>query len=141
MTVIPNTEREAFDIDQLNPRVRAPIDAMVKTAGAKPFMFRTMECIFAPFEGYRSPVRQHHLFTVDKTTKVGPWKSAHQYGLAVDFAVLVDFRKGRTRWSWPIDAPWSELKLIARQFGLDIPIEWDRGHVVHPLWYDFKKLL
>ena len=52
-------------------------------AGSTPTPFRA-------FEGYRSPSRQLALLqAVPPVTKARPWRSAHQYGLAVDFVPYV----------------------------------------------------
>ena len=98
---------------------------------------------FEPFEGYRSPRRQEHLFSVTKTTKARPWQSAHQYGLAVDFAIeIVNPSKSSTApdflWKWYSDAPWGKLKILALRYGLDIPIKNDLGHVEHPWFKDVR---
>lgn len=141
MGVIP-ISRVDFSTDDLNPKMRAPILAMITAARAHKFNTNGLPSYFAPFEGYRPPIRQMHLFTVEKTTKARPWESAHQYGLAVDFAVRIMHPDAdRESWSWPVHAPWPELKRIAKSFGLDIPIEWDRGHVEHGLWASFQKIL
>lgn len=86
--------------------------------------------IFAPFEGYRSPERQRILY--EKTplvTKAVPWRSAHQYGLAVDFVAWT-----ATGWSWDDNHDWNLLQRAAQENGLDCPISWDRAHVEHPAW-------
>ena len=143
MTIIPNTERKPFSVNDLHPEMRAPILAMIDiTSTAVLRSGKAAHYRFKPFEGYRSPVRQMHLLTVDKTTKAGPWKSPHQYGLAVDFAcILVDQNLIRDAWTWPKDADWQWLKSLAQRVGLDIPIEWDRGHVQHPDWRSIRALM
>lgn len=85
---------------------------------------------FEMFEGYRSPMRQHQLnLDTDKVTKAGAWQSAHQYGLAADFAGRsIDKRD----WTWAKDLQWEFLKREAERVGLAVPIVWDRGHVMHP---------
>ena len=139
MTIIPNTQRIPFRIDDLHPDMRSPIRAMLEATRAFKFTAVGLPSRFDAFEGYRSPVRQMHLLTVDKTTKAGPWKSAHQYGLAVDFAVRVMTPDAaREHWTWPERAPWEKLREIALSVGLDIPIKWDRGHVEHPIWQDLQ---
>jgi len=143
MTIRPmsNVERLTFVVNDLHPKMRGPIIRMRDAALALQFKVRGAHAEFHPFEGFRTPERQNYLLTVEKTTKAGPWESAHQYGLAVDFAVIVKKQDGSVGWSWPNDAPWQRLKDIATSVGLDIPISWDRGHVQHPLWNSFKPLL
>lgn len=139
MSVIPKTEMETFAISDLHPKMRVAIKPMINAARAFGWISRRQKFRFEPFEGYRTPVRQEYLLTIGKATKAGPWESAHQYGLAVDFACRVVDKNGLgAGWSWPEDAPWPVLKQMARAAGLDIPIERDRGHVQHPLWLQFR---
>lgn len=135
--------REHFTLNGLNPAMIPAVEKLITATNAFWFEVGGEHGRFEPFEGYRSPVRQHYLLTVDKTTKAGPWQSAHQYGLAVDFAIAVyDIDKARfERWSWQAHAPWRKLKSMARAVKLDIPIAWDLGHVEHPLFADIRKLL
>lgn len=83
---------------------------------------------FEIFETYRTPERQDEVYKA-KNSQVRAWGSAHQLGLAVDFAV----RHG-TVWSWDDHADWNYLKQAAIFHGLDIPIAWDKGHVQHRDW-------
>ena len=91
---------------------------------------------FLPFEGYRAPERQIQL-QAEKRSWVGPWKSAHQWGLAVDFVPKIN-----GKWSW--DAPeeaWSLLKVRAIRCGLSVPIEKDKVHVeARDLWFKLRAL-
>lgn len=132
--------REPYDITALHPKMRGPIFALTEAIGKLryPSQSSGFHIRLYPFEGYRHPLRQNYLRTVTKTTKAGPWQSAHQYGLAVDFAGrLVEDDTGLlvNSWTWELrDEAWSDLKRYARSEGLDVPIAWDRGHVVHPLF-------
>lgn len=90
--------------------------------------------LFAPFETYRSPVDQEAVLKAG-TSKVGPFYSAHQYGLAVDF---VPFNGGK--WDWAEAHDWKYLAGMADAHGLTTPIPWDKGHVEHPLWRHISKL-
>jgi len=84
------------------------------------------------FEGWRHPYRQNYLLLTKKTTRVGPFFSAHQFGLAVDFAGYIEQSKTFT---WAIKShEWGLLKQEAQRAGLQVPITWDPGHVQHPLW-------
>lgn len=139
MSVIPSTEMYTFDINDLHPKMRSPVRTMIISARAFRWKAKGLTLGFEPFEGYRSPVRQAYLKTVRKTSKAGPWESAHQYGLAVDFACRVIEQDGLGKgWTWPEDAPWPVLKRFAEASGLTIPIKWDLGHVQHPLWKNFE---
>lgn len=84
---------------------------------------------FRVFETYRSPTRQQELRAKGNVTKAGPFESAHQFGLAVDFIPW----DGEI-WSWDGRHDWSFLHKAAKAYGLDVPISWDKGHVEHPLW-------
>lgn len=123
-------------LDNLHPIMRPLVNQLVaklhwlewKSADGRPARF-------ALFEAYRSPERQDRLFEQGNVTKARGWQSAHQYGLAVDFAVIVstgDWPENSEGWAWPDDAPWPDLKAAAERCGLRVPIEWDRGHVEHP---------
>lgn len=127
--------REPFNLDALHPIMKIPVRKLIAATAAHPFMLGGLSASFYPFEGFRHPLRQHYLVTETKNTKAGPWESAHQYGLAVDFAVLVvDDDSTDTLWSWSAQAPWGELKRLASVEGLTVPIAWDQGHVQHPIF-------
>lgn len=83
---------------------------------------------FIPFETYRAPDDQARVKSAGRS-KAGPFESAHQFGLAVDF---VTFKNGE--WVWPPtnDPSWRQLAVAAARFGLRTPIGWDRAHVEHP---------
>lgn len=93
---------------------------------------------FAVFETYRSPMRQMELYEqTPRVTKAGPWQSAHQYGMAVDFVPLDD--KGQYSWDkrWNYDL----LAECAEISGLHVPISWDRCHVESYHWQKVRKEL
>lgn len=138
----PVLNREPFNIGAMHHAARADFDKLITAARAFWFECRVgPKCRFEPFEGYRHPMRQLYLVEETKNTKARPWQSAHQYGLALDFAVRrYDEHMIANGWSWPNDAPWERLRDIARTFELDIPLAWDRGHVQHPLWTKIRKL-
>lgn len=92
---------------------------------------------FRPYCGYRSPIEQEKLLKVEpRVTLAGPFQSAHQYGLALDFVAWE-----REAWSWADNHDWAFLLRMADEFGLSIPISWDKGHVEHPAWRDLAKTL
>ena len=139
------TERRPFSLLDLYPPVRRDFERLIAAAHVRKFILTrdgaSYQCSFEPFEGLRLPDRQHYLRTVMKTTKAGPWQSAHQYGLAVDFAVVSYLRRGKQVWSWEAEAPWADLKSLANVYGLSVPIQWDKGHVEHPMFYELKAAL
>lgn len=131
-----------FDIDQLHPEVRtqfADLTLLLLEAWRK----KETEYLLVPFEGYRSSERQAALLK-EGTTKAGPFKGPHWYGLAVDF--VPDRRSNvadRTQplrhypaWYWPAaDHPdWRVLGEAAASVGLKRHIKWDKPHVESPLF-------
>lgn len=138
--------REPYNFTILHPVMKPRALALASAMRTKPFALKDGgEAIAAPFEGFRHPLRQHHLLTATKSTKAGPWQSAHQYGLAIDFAGLqvIDGRIVPNSWTWDFrgDDVWVALKREAAVCGLNIPIAWDKGHVIHPVWFEVSKLL
>lgn len=97
------------------------------------------------FETFRSVERQESLFIAGRS-KARAWQSAHNYGLAVDF---VPFVKDKTAagtknvgWSWEVSGDiWDHLTRSAEKVGLFQNISWDRAHVVHPLWFELRRLV
>lgn len=140
MTIAPASNRNRLTplVSDLNPVMRRSVERLNASTFARPFLLGRLTARFQLFEGYRSPERQMHLFTVEKTTKARPWQSAHQYGLAVDYAIRVKNQDGTVYWSWADNAPWELLKSLAAEVGLDVPIAWDRGHVEHPAFARLK---
>lgn len=94
---------------------------------------------FRVFETYRHPLRQVWLME-QGTTKAGPYKSAHQFGMAVDFVPGRQVATG-FHWSWSPDEDWGFLKKSAELYGLEAPIAWDRAHVQSKQWRSINKLL
>lgn len=132
---------ETFSLGVLHPKMITPVRDLMTACERFTFTVEGTEYRFAPFEGFRHPARQYDLFARGKVTKARPWESAHQYGLAVDFAcVAIDQIGKATGWHWPDGGDWDWLKRQSRKVGLDIPIRWDRGHVVHPIWSEYRKL-
>ena len=128
------TSNRPFRMGELHPDMVGPIMSMTAAVNAAHITIKGERYVFQPFEGLRLPMRQYHLFTVAKTTKARPWQSAHQYGLAVDFACRKVDNKKLVGWYWPEEADWEFLSRLAANSGLRIPIKWDRGHVEHPKW-------
>jgi len=86
--------------------------------------------LFKPFETYRTPQRQR-LVLASGSSRAEMFRSAHQFGLAVDFVPWTEEKK----WHWDVDIHWwSVLKGKAIKHGLDVPLSWDKAHVEHPLW-------
>lgn len=129
------TKREPFNYMRLHPKARQPFEILsIRLEEAH----RGGHCrtLFKPFEGYRSPERQLFLLNVEKTTKAGPWQSAHNYGLAVDYVPVVD-----GKWTWDGDHDWDFLRDCATNRGLINNIRWDRPHVEHAIWHAVRSQL
>jgi len=124
-------QREPFRLEDLHPDMVEPTRLVTQTMRATVIEGHVLQ----PFEGYRSPMRQNYLFFGTKATKARAWKSGHQYGMAVDFAGLrvEDGLIIPNSWTWDVsEILWRDLKHVAAMHGLDVPIQWDRGHVIHP---------
>lgn len=142
MALTTMEQREMLVIQALNQSFAVKLLKMVEATKTLWFgLPNAPQCRFELFEGYRNPMRQHHLLTVRKTTKARPWQSAHQYGLAADYAVAIYKDDQFVSWSWNENAPWNSLKVIALSVQLDIPIAWDKGHVEDPTFRLIKAQL
>lgn len=103
---------------------------------------------FELFEGFRDPVRQASMLAKG-TSKAGPFQSAHQLGLAVDFVPHLSVEDAKlfnsvnklfgdkavgAGWSWHPLHDYEYLRLIATtQFQLVLPVfAWDKCHIEHP---------
>lgn len=102
---------------------------------------------FEVFETFRSPQRQADLLA-KKTTKAGPFESAHQFGLAIDFVPYITGDEANALaesigegvfpgWNWHSSHDWEHLRKVAKRLSL-VTIDWDKPHVQHP---DFGKIL
>ena len=96
----------------------------VRTAVVKVFVQLQAEGIpFKIFEAFRYPERQADLYAQGRTkpgnivTYAQPWSSYHQYGMAVDFVLLID-----GDWSWSSGgakaAWWSRMHQLGTEEGL-----------------------
>ena len=94
------------------------------------------EWVFLPFEALRHPARQAAL-CAEGRSNAGPWQSAHQWGLAVDFVPQAVASLGK--WTWQAyPEVWAHLATCAQQHGLSVPLSWDKAHVEFP---GFRQLL
>lgn len=118
----------------LHPKVRVQF-ADLKNRLYEDYRRKITPTYFSPFEGYRLPSEQVRLLARG-TTKAGPFQSAHNYGLAVDFVPQV-----RGGWHWGEAHDWDHLEQVAILCGLKRPIPWDRPHIQHPLWDEVSRHL
>lgn len=89
--------------------------------------------LFEVFETYRSPSRQRALLQkASRVTQVGPWYSAHQYGLALDLVRRTP--DGSWRWDGIPGSTWVRIHAIARLSGLRAPHAFDPFHIEAPEW-------
>ncbi len=109
----------------LDPDFRRRLDAFEESLRRRGVQVR-MVC------GYRSVEEQERLYAVGRTmagsvvTKARGGFSWHNYGLAADYAFVVD---GKLSW----EGPWRTFGLVARTCGLEWGGDWkrfpDRPHV------------
>lgn len=99
---------------------------------------------FEIFETFRTPMRQNDLFKKG-VSKAGPFESAHQMGLAVDFVPYLSPDEARVLsettgervfpgWNWHSSHDYSFLATAAQHFKLARPLTWDLVHIEHPDW-------
>ena len=131
------TQREPFSYERLHPKTRDAF-RLLETRLRERWEAGLTPTLFKPFEGFRSNDRQEYLFRVEKTTKARAWQSAHNYGLAVDFVPLRDPASAADTWDWSNHHDWQTLKEIATASGLLAPIDWDKPHICHPIWFAIK---
>lgn len=127
-------------LDTLHPSCKRQFETLAETMEARPFKDDAGKAwVFLPFEVYRHPARQASLLAEGRT-RVGPYASAHQYGMAVDFVPLADGVVGAWSWQAPKEA-WDYLGKVAADCGLCQPISWDRPHIESPLWPAMAKAI
>lgn len=125
----------------LNPKAIEAFEGLAKML-ALAYESGETQTLFKPFETFRHPLRQLDLFAKG-TTKARPWKSAHNYGLAVDYVPFIPLSANRAigEWSWRADHDYKFLAASAVHFGMRAPISWDPCHVEHPLWLKLRPLI
>lgn len=125
------------DMKYLNPDAR-PAFEQLQLELLKGYKEKKTHSLFMPFETYRSPMRQLELFEQKNgATQATAWKSAHQYGLAVDFVPITE-----RSWSWSDDEDWKFLhEMVETHSDLFHPLKWDKAHVVHAKWYEINNKL
>ncbi len=111
-----NSTNRDGDVSKLHPAIRDKVIAIRDQLQEEKIPFEV-------FEAFRTPERQANLWAKGRTkpgpkvTWVGPWKSIHQYGLAVDMVLKID-----GRWSWDDQGAeakyWTRMHEIAKQHGM-----------------------
>lgn len=112
------------DLNFLHPVFREKLQAVLKDlAAAKIPLF--------VFEAFRGPERQAYLYAQGRTRKgpivtyARPWRSFHQYGLAVD---LVFGGPGKWTWNEPRRGAWEKMHKIGHAHGL-MPLDFETPHL------------
>ncbi|WP_289031908.1 M15 family metallopeptidase [uncultured Paraglaciecola sp.] len=113
-------------LENLHPIMRAKINVLDTNLTLKKSPMRL-------FEGFRTPQRQHSLYSQGRTkpgakvTNANAWSSYHQYGVACDYVLFID-----GKWSWNDSGKykkyWTDLHLMAQDVGL-VPISWEKPHL------------
>lgn len=124
-----DTHARSNDLALLHPAIRQKVQDVQQALDAE-------KLPFGVFEAFRSPTRQDRLYAKGRTdlpppekivTNARAWESFHQYGLAVDFVLLVD-----GKWSWDTSGKrrgwWERMNQLGRDHGL-IPLSWELPHL------------
>lgn len=114
-------ERLPFKLTDMHPHVRENYAGLIQALEQRNAISQYK---FYAFEGYRSPERQAWVKEQGHSW-VGPWKSAHQWGLAADFVPKLN---GKWTWDAP-DLEWGSLRMLAIRNGLRVPYDKDKAHV------------
>ena len=119
-------DRRSDELAFLHPAIRERVQAIQGELNGAGLNFHV-------FEAFRSPQRQAYLYAQGRTrpgkivTYAEPWKSYHQYGLAVDFVL-----KTNGNWDWsdngPNAAAWKQLHKIGRAHGME-PLKFETPHL------------
>lgn len=90
------------------------------------FQARTTAVLFAPFETYRTPIRQIWLLEQQPPrSRALLWRSPHQWGRAVDFVPVVN-----GEWTWNVpELEWRFMQELALEHGLSPRLAWDSPHI------------
>jgi len=115
------------DLSLIHPIVREAVIKIEKALNDEGIPFKV-------FEAFRFPERQADLFAQGRSkpghivTHAEPWRSYHQYGLAVD---LVLFENGKWSWDDKTSAKkkwWKRMQEIGKKNGL-APLDFELPHL------------
>lgn len=91
---------------------------------------------------YDTLIKQMKLYSIGRTTELDRdpvtkikkgWHNIRKNGKPCARAIDARFKKQKrfpNRGNWHKDWPWNRLKKIAKACDLDIPIVWDKGHII-----------
>lgn len=116
----------------LHPAIRKPVTDILKQLNSEGLNFEI-------FEAWRTPDLQQSYYAkgrnksgkiVNKSkvvTYAKPWRSFHQYGLAVDLVL-----RTRGKWSWNDKGTnkrkWERMHEVAREHGM-VPLNFEKPHI------------
>lgn len=122
-----NSTARDGNIDRLHPAIRDKVRKIRDQLHKEKIPFEVLEA-------FRTPERQANLYAKGRTkpgakvTWVGPWRSIHQYGLAVDFVLKID-----GKWSWDDQGAeakyWTRMHELAKENGMT-PIYNSKGQLI-----------
>lgn len=124
---MPNPYARNNDLSFLHPTVREAVIIIEKNLNDEGIPFKV-------FEAFRYPERQADLFAQGRTkpgkivTHAEPWRSYHQYGLAVDFVLFEN-----NKWSWDDSTAekkkwWKRMHELGKKNGLS-PLDFEAPHL------------
>lgn len=119
-------------ISSLHPAIRKPVADILDTLHAEGHKFEVFEAWRTPHlqQKYYSKGRNRAGRIVNKSkvvTYAKPWRSFHQYGLAVDLVL-----KTSRGWSWNDKGAnakkWKRMHEVARDHGM-VPLKFEKPHI------------
>lgn len=130
-------------INQLHPKIREEVRSLVNTANS----LLTSHSQIRIVQGYRTFAEQHSLFLQrPKVTNADSGQSYHNYGLAIDFCLLIDGKEisWDTNKDWDGDkvADWLEVVQVFVKAGYTWGNAFnDKPHLEKTFGYNWRALL
>ena len=133
-------------INLLHPKIREEVKKIIEECNSKLTQHSQVRIV----QGYRTFPEQHALFLKrPKVTNADAGQSYHNYGLAIDFCLLIDNKEI----SWDLNKDfdkdnvpdWSEVRDIFKKYGYEWGGNWksikDYPHFQKTFGYSEKQLL
>lgn len=132
-------------IDLLHPARREEVERLVNEANSKLTSHSEIRIV----QGYRTFEEQHQLFLQrPRVTKADAGQSLHNYGLAIDFCLLIDGKEIswdlKKDWDGDKIADWMEVVKVFRDAGWEWGGTWkftDNPHLQKTGGYTWQQLL
>lgn len=132
-------------IDLLHPKIRNEVRYLVEKANAQLVSHSQIRIV----QGFRTFAEQDALFRQrPKVTNAKGGQSLHNYGLAIDFCLLIDDKEIswdlKRDWDGDKVADWMEVVKIFKDAKFIWGGEWafkDNPHLQKTFGYDWKQLL